>query len=139
MVKVRNLRAGEFLPAPLLDTGMPKLDPEWTWVITPTENDLPFAIVVCSYAGGWLVLWRLLSVQPLPQGVAPHWFLEAMPEILENAREKGCVGLFSLFADNRPTERKFARMFAQFGKIAPFTGSIGIAAMDAACSLRGKG
>jgi len=128
MVKVRKYVFGEFLPAPLLDTGMPFLDPEWVWVVTPEHNNLPFAIVVGSFAGGWLVLWRLLSVKPRPQGVAAHWFLEAMPKVFDNAKESGCVGVLSMFSDDKPNEARLARLFAKMGgHLLPFKGSVGMA------------
>lgn len=128
MVKVRNYRAGEFLPAPLLDTGMPFLDPGWTWAVTPQGSDLPFALVACSFAGGWLVLWRLLSVQPLPAGVSTHWFLEAMPRVFENARESGCVGLLTMLSDDRELEARLARLIVRYGgQLKPFRGSFGVA------------
>lgn len=127
MVNVRHYRAGEFLPAPLTDTAMPKLDAAWTWVVTPATVDLPFAIVVCSYASGWLVVWRLIALKPLPNLVSPHWFLEAFPKVLENARESGCVGLLSLLADDKETEVRLARLMCKMGgELVPFKGSLGV-------------
>jgi len=127
MVKVRNYRPGEFLPAPLLDIGTPVIDPEWCWVVTPESADLPFAIVVGAYAHGWFVLWRVISVHPLPKVVAPHWFLEAMPQILENAKRKGCVALVTLLGDQYPQEAKLARIILRLGgKILPAHGSLAV-------------
>ena len=127
MIRVRNYIRGEFLPAPLLNHGMPMLDPEWTWCVTPESSDLPFALVACSYAGGWLVIWRLLSVQPLPGHVVRHWFLEALPKVFENAREKGCVGVLSMFSDAQPVEQRLARLMVRIGgNMVPFKGSIAV-------------
>jgi len=127
MIQVRNYRLGEFLPAPLLDTGTPYIDPKWCWVVTPKETDLPFAIIVGSFAHGWFCLWRVLVVRPLPKLVSPHWFLEAMPKVLENARERGCVAMMTLFDDQRPQEVKLARIVLRMGgKLLPCRGSLAV-------------
>jgi hypothetical protein len=128
MVKVRMLRLGEEenLPAALREYGVPKLDHDWAYAVTPVDSDVPFAMVVTSYASGLLVVWRLISVQPLPQGVTRTWFLEASSLILESARSRGCVGVLSLFSDDRDIEQKLARLLIRFGgAVAPFKGSLG--------------
>jgi hypothetical protein len=128
MVKVRKYLHGEFLPLPLLDHGMPYLDPNWSWVVTPKDNDLPIALIVGSFAHGWLVLWRVLVVKPRPKNVAAHWFLEAMPKVFDNARESGCVGILTFLADDKLQEVKLARLLLRTGgKLLPFKGSVGFA------------
>ena len=136
MIHARNLRPGEqqTLPAALLDTGMPFLVPEWVWVVEPVSPlgpfapaPPPFALVVSSFAHGWLVLWRVLALSPLPPGIPLNWFLEAIPQVFAAARQRGCVGFLTLLADNRPEEVKMARIITRLvhGGIMPFQGSIG--------------
>ena len=135
-IQVRNLRLDEAatLPPALLDTGMPFLDPAWTWVVEPVSPLVPFgppprpfALLVTSFAGGWIVLWRLLAVSPLPPGMPLTWFLEAFPQVSAEARQRGCVGFMTLLADNRPEEVKMARIIAGMpgAALMPFQGSIG--------------
>ena len=140
-VQVRNLREGEvdILPPDLLDTGTPYLVPEWVWVVERAAlpsplgpfgppPPAPFAIVVCSFAHGWLVLWRLLSISPLPPGIPLNWFKEALPQVFAEARQRGCVGFLTFLADNRPAEAKMARIIARLagGTVLPFQGSMGV-------------
>ena len=134
-IHVRNLREGEesTLPPVLRDHGMIYLVPEWAWVVEP-PNPLgpfvpappPFALIVTSFAHGWLVLWRILSITPLPSTVPLNWFLEALPQVFSAASARGCVGFLTLLADNRPQEVKMARIVARLAKggIMPFQGSI---------------
>jgi len=137
-VHVRNLREGEAntLPPALLDHGMPFLDPQWVWLVEP-PNPLgpfapvappPFALVVASFAHGWLVLWRVLALSPLPSAIPLNWFLEAIPQVFAAARQRGCVGFLTLLADNRPEEVKMARIIQRLdgAKILPFQGSMGV-------------
>jgi hypothetical protein len=143
-IRVRNLREGEAstLPAALLDTGMLYLVPEWVWVVemavpisplgpfTPPSSfppPAPFAIVVASQAHSWLVLWRILTISPLPLSVPLNWFLEAIPQVFEQARIRGCAGFVTILSDDRPQEVKLARIIARLAKggIMPFQGSIG--------------
>jgi hypothetical protein len=136
-IHVRNLREGEqqTLPVALLDTGMPFLVPEWVWVVEPVSllgpfdpvQPQPFAIVVCSFAHGWLVLWRVLALSPLPPAISLNWFLEAIPQVFAEARLRGCVGFLTLLADNQPAEAKMARIITRLAKggIVPFQGSLG--------------
>ena len=134
-IRVRNLREGEqtTLPAALLDTGMPYLVPEWVWIIESAEHYGPFALIVTSFAHGWLVLWRILSLFPLPPGIPLTWFLEALPQVFAEARVRGCVGFLTLLADNRPEEVKMARIITRLahGGILPFQGSIGAGPLGA--------
>ena len=140
-VHVRNLREGEqaTLSAALLDTGMPYLVPEWAWVVELTASDdpiailtkppsAPFAIVIASFAHGWLVLWRIIALSPLPSGIPLNWFLEALPQVFAAARARGCVGFLTLLADDRPEEVKMARIILRMakGRILPFRGSMGV-------------
>ena len=149
-IQVRNLRAGEqaSLPAALRDTGAPYLVPEWVWVVERAAlpsplgpfgppPPAPFAIVVCSFAHGWLVLWRLLSISPLPPGIPLNWFKEALPQVFAEARLRGCVGFLTLLADNRPAEVKMARIIASLpgATLLPFQGSLGVGSLSEA----GKG
>lgn len=138
-IRVRNLREGEqsSLPPALLDTGMPYLVPAWVWVVEPASlpsllgpfapTPPPFAIIVTSFAHGWLVLWRMIAISPLPPGIPLTWFKEALPQVSAEARARGCVGFLTLLADNRPAEVKMARIIMQMtnGGLLPFQGSIG--------------
>jgi hypothetical protein len=147
VVHVRNLRKGEqaSLPSALLDTGMPYLDEQWTWVVEAAgpprrgvgsaatgELDTPFALVVASFAHGWLVLWRLLAVSPLPPTAPLNWFTEAHPLIFAEARRRGCVGFLTLLADDRPEEVKLARIAVRLagGTLIPFQGALGVGTLD---------
>lgn len=111
-VRVRNLQEGEFvtLPQVLQGTGMPYIVPAWAWVIEADGHPGPFALVVASFAHGWLVLWRLLAISPLPSTVPLNWFLEAHPQVFEIARRRGCVGFLTLLDDSRPEEAQMARI-----------------------------
>ena len=138
MIHARNLRPGEqqTLPAALLDTGMPFLVPEWVWVVEPVSvlgpfdpiQPQPFALIVTSFSHGWLVLWRVLALSPLPPAIPLNWFLEAIPQVFAAARQRGCVGFLTLLADNRPEEVKMARIIQRLdgAKILPFQGSMGV-------------
>ena len=137
MIHVRNLRKDEqqTLPAALLDTGMPFLVPEWVWVVEPVSilgpfdpvPPQPFALIVTSFSHGWLVLWRVLALSPLPPAIPLNWFLEAFPQVFAEARLRGCVGFLTLLADSRPQEVKMARIITRLAKggIVPFQGSLG--------------
>ena len=134
--RVRNLRSDEAatLPPALLDTGMPFLDPEWVWVVEPTSPlgpfapRAPFALIVTSFCHGWLVLWRILAVSPLPSGVPLNWIKETLPQVFAQARLRGCVGFLTFLADNRPEEVKLARIVQMFpgSTLLPFQGSMGV-------------
>jgi hypothetical protein len=114
---------------------MPFLVPEWVWVVEPVSilgpfdpvPPQPFALVVCSFAHGWLVLWRVLALSPLPSAKSLNWFLEAIPQVFAEARQRGCVGFLTLLADNQPAEAKMARIITRLAKggIVPFQGSLG--------------
>ena len=133
-IQVRNLREGEAatLPPALQNHGMPFLVPEWTWVIEPVSllgpfaPPAPFAIIVASFSHGWLVLWRILALSPLPPGIPLNWFLEAHPQVFVEARSRGCVGFLTLLADDRPAEAQMARIAVRLagGTILPFHGSM---------------
>ncbi len=136
-IHVRNLREGEAssLSPALLDTGMPFLVPEWIWVVEPpnplgpfsSSPPAPFALIVTSFAHGWLVLWRVLAVSPLPSSISLNWFLEALPQVFAEARARGCVSFFTLLSDSKPEEVKMARIVQRLAgaAILPFQGSIG--------------
>jgi hypothetical protein len=130
VINVRNLREGEqaTLPPVLLDTGTPYLVPEWAWVVERVGQDAPFAIIVASFSHGWMVLWRILAISPLPSGIPLNWFMEALPQVFAEARKRGCVGFMTFLADNRPAEAKMARIIARLagGTVLPFQGSIGV-------------
>jgi len=138
-VQVRNLREGEvdILPPDLLDTGTPYLVPEWVWVVETIGQVAPFALVVASFCHGWLVLWRILAISPLPPGIPLNWFKEALPQVFAEARLRGCVGFLTLLADNRPAEVKMARIIASLpgATLLPFQGSLGVGLLSEA----GKG
>lgn len=136
-VRVRNLREGEAdsLPLSLLDTGMPYLDPPWVWIVEAEVEtfDLstppaPFALIVTSFAHGWLVLWRVLAASPLPPAIPLTWFMEALPQVFAEAAKRGCVGFLTLLADDRPAEARMARIVASLPgcSILPFQGSMGV-------------
>lgn len=141
-IHVRNLREGEesTFPPALRDTGMIYLDCPWIWVVESLAPPsplgpfapafpppAPFALVVTSFAHGWLVLWRVLAISPLPSQAPLNWFLEALPQVFAAARARGCVGFVTLLADDRPEEVKIARIILRLtkGGIVPFHGSIG--------------
>ena len=128
MIRVRNLRPGEAstLPPELLDTGMPFLDEPWTWVVEADGCPTPFAIIVAAFAGGWLVLYRLLAISPLPSTVPLNWFLETHPQVFDEARLRGCVGFLTLLSDERPEEAQLARIATRLagGTVIPWWGSM---------------
>jgi len=134
-IQVRNLREGEepTLPPDLRDHGMPYLVEQWVWVVEPTSPlgpfapPAPFAIIVTAFCHGWLLLFRILALSPLPSGIPINWFLEALPQVFAEAHERGCVGFLTLLADDRPAEVKMARIILRMAKggIMPFQGSIG--------------
>ena len=128
-IHVRNLREGEAatLPTELLNTGMPFLDCPWVWVVESSAYSGPFALIVTSFAGGWLVWWRLLALSPLPSTIPLNWIMEALPQVFAEARKRGCVGFLTLLADNRPEEVKMARIIAGMpgATLLPFQGSMG--------------
>lgn len=144
-VQVRNLRLGESLPNDLLDTGTPFLDPEWCWVVEPASllgpfaPSQPFALVVASFAHGWLVLWRVLAISPIPDGIPLNWFLEAFPQVFAEARLRGCVGFLTFLADNRPAEVKLARIIQQLpgAALLPFQGSMAVGPTACVENLKG--
>jgi hypothetical protein len=114
---------------------MPYLVPEWAWVVEAGEeaegrstSSLPFALVVTSFSHGWLVLWRVLAISPLPPTIPLTWFMEALPQIFTTAAERGCVGFLTLLSDNRPEEVKMARIIAALpgAAVLPFSGSMGV-------------
>jgi len=157
-IQVRNLREGEAdtLPPTLLNHGMPYLDPQWCWVVESAPPDDPpddpspisiltaphtpppapppasFALVVCSFAHGWIVLWRILSLSPLPPEIPLNWIMEALPQVFAEAASRGCVGFLTLLADNRPEEVQLARIVAALpsATLLPFAGSMGVGRLD---------
>ena len=124
MTTVRNMRQGEQIPFTLQELGVPYLDHEWVWVV----GEPVFAIFVCSFAHGLLVLWRVKRLDPLPLTVSRNWFLEAVPQIFQNAEKRGCVGILTMLEDNKKAETKIARLISRYhGKLVPFQGCLGIA------------
>lgn len=132
-VRVRNLREGEAagLPPALRGHGLPYLVPEWAWVVE-TPDHTTFALIVGSFAHGYLVLFRVLAISPLPPGTPLTWFMEALPQVFSEARARGCVGFVTLLADNRPREVKLARIISRMAgaAIMPFQGSVGVGLFD---------
>lgn len=130
MIRVRNLVEGEFatLPAELLNTGTPFIDPQWAWVVEADDSPSPFALVVTSFSHGWLVLWRVLAVAPLPSSIPLNWVMEALPQVFDAAVARGCVGWLTFLADDRPQEAKLARIVASLpgASLLPFQGSMGV-------------
>ena len=121
---VRNMRVREQIPFTLEELAVPYLDEEWAWVV----GEPVFAIFVCSFAHGLLVLWRVKRLDPLPPTVSRNWFLEAVPQIFQNAEKRGCVGILTMLEDNKEMETKLARLLIGFGgKLVPFRGCLGIA------------
>ena len=146
IIRVRNLRLGEAatLPPALLDHGMPYLDEQWVWVVEmvatndpalpalPALPAPPFALLVCSFAHGWLLLWRLLSISPLPSTAPLNWIMTALPQIFAAARMRGCVGFVTFLSGGQPQEVKLARIITRLGRgrrgtggTLPFSGVIG--------------
>jgi len=130
VIHARNLREGDqyTLPPDLQNHGMPYLVPEWAWVVEAEEQPTPFALVVASFSHGWLVLWRVLAISPLPPTIPLTWFMEALPQIFTTAAERGCVGFLTLLSNDRPEEVKMARIIAALpgAAILPFSGSMGV-------------
>lgn len=114
-----------FLPLPLRNHGFPFLDPAWTWVV---EHDgRAIALVVCSYANGMLIFWRILAI-PEAKRVQRTWFMDALPQVLSNARQRGCVGYLTMLEDHHPACVKLARIIASTdGVLFPFVGTLGAA------------
>jgi len=141
-IHVRNLREGDVdaLPSALRDTGMFYLVPEWTWIVGVEGSSEPFAIVVTSFCHGWLVLWRLITVSPLPPEIPLNWIKEAFPQVFAEARARGCVGFLTLLADNRPEEAQIARIVTRMagGKALPFQGVMGCGLLTGSGEEDGK-
>jgi hypothetical protein len=147
----------DLLPPALRNHGMAYLIPEWAWVVesvppapaapptlptdpisiltrepvsaspSPAPAPAPFALIVASQAHSWLLLWRILTISPLPSTIPLTWFMEAVPQVLAEAARRGCVGFVTLLADDRPEEVKMARIILRLsgGGLLPFQGSIG--------------
>jgi hypothetical protein len=100
---------------------MPYLVEDWAWVVEADDYPTPFTLVVTSFAHGWLVLWRVLAISPLPSIVPLTWFLEALPQVFAEARARGCVGFLTLLSEDRPEEAKLARIVvsATGGQVMP--------------------
>jgi hypothetical protein len=117
-----------FLPLALRDHGFPYLDTEWCWIVE--HEGRAIAIVVCSFAHGMLILWRILATQDAKR-VQRTWFLDALPQILSNAKQRGCVGYLTMLEDHHPACVKLARIMARTGgALKPFVGTLGVAAID---------
>lgn len=114
-----------FLPLELRAHGFPFLDPEWCWVVEHKEKAI--ALIVCSFAHGMLIFWRVLSV-PGAKSVCRSWFLQSLPIVLDNARQRGCVGYLTMLEDHHPACAKLARIIsATGGVLIPFIGTLGAA------------
>jgi hypothetical protein len=113
---------------------MPYLVPEWAWIVEqasplgPLAPSAPFALIAGSFCHGWLLLFRVVAISPLPPAIPLTWFMEALPQVFAEARSRGCVGFLTLLADNRPEEVKIARIVAGLPgcSILPFQGSMGV-------------
>ena len=111
-------------PPELRDWGFPYLDREWTWVIE--VDSTPIALVICSFAGGMLVIWRILSTSSAKR-VESTWFWASLPKILDNARLRGCVAYLSMFDDAHESETQLARILTRAGGVLkPFKGMLGV-------------
>lgn len=132
LVSVRQLTRIEALdpsslPLSLQPHGFPYLDPEWAWIVEHSE--VPIALIVTSFAHGMLVIWRVLSTAKA-KSVSGAWFLASLPIILDNAKQRGCVGYLSMFEDSHPSEPKLARIMSRSGGvIRPFVGTLGVGAI----------
>jgi hypothetical protein len=114
-----------FLPLPFRAHGFPFLDPNWTWIVEHEERAI--AIIVCSYANGMLIFWRILST-PEANRVQRLWFMDSLPLVLSNARQRGCVGYLTMLEDHHPACVKLARIVARTGGVLiPFIGTLGAA------------
>jgi hypothetical protein len=114
-----------FLPLPLRAHGFPYLDPYWCWIVE--HEGRAIALIVCSFAHGMLVFWRILSVPEAPS-VFRTWFLDSLPQLLSNARQRGCVGYLTMLEDRHPACVKLARIVAKTGGVLiPFVGTLGAA------------
>jgi hypothetical protein len=114
-----------FLPPALRLHGFPFLDPEWCWVVEYEGRAI--ALTVCSFAHGMLIFWRILST-PEAMCVCRSWFYRALPIVLDNARQRGCVGYLTMLEDHHPACVKIARIVARTGGVlVPFIGTLGAA------------
>lgn len=114
----------ELLPHELRSFQFPSLIPEWCWVVEKFGE--PLALIVTSPVHGVLFVWRVLATAAARNHST--WFLSALPVILDNARERGCVGYGTFLHDDRPVEAKLARIMLKHGAaLEPWVGSIAIA------------
>jgi hypothetical protein len=112
-----------FLPAALRAHGCPILDPEWCWVVE--HENKAIALLVTSKAHGMLIFWRILSTPEAPR-VFRTWFLDSLPQVLSNAKQRGCVCYLTMLEDHHPACRKLARIVAATGGVLiPFVGALG--------------
>lgn len=117
-----------FLPFPLRPHGFPWLDPEWCWVVEYENRAI--ALIVCSFAHGMLVFWRILSTDDAKR-VRRTWFLDSLPTVLSNAKQRGCVGYLTMLEDHHPACAKLARIVARTGGVLiPFIGTLGAGQID---------
>jgi hypothetical protein len=115
----------ELLPYELRNFQFPYLVPDWCWVVE--ENGFPIALVVTSFAHGILMFWRVLSTAKGSR----NWFLAALPRILENATQRGCLGYGTFLHDDRPAEVQIARILQKNGAVLkPLTGTQAIGTME---------
>lgn len=158
------------LPVALQNHGMPYLDEPWAWVIESVNQavsleadsavpgrqtitqlspvalplnhsaPVPFALVVCSFAHGWLVLWRVIAISPLPPEIPLTWFKEALPQVFAEARARGCVGFLTLLSDDRPAEAQMARIITKVagGTTLSFQGVMGVGLLAEAGAEEGS-
>lgn len=117
-----------FLPLPLRQHGFPFLDPAWTYIVE--HENRPIALVACSYANGMLIFWRILAM-PEARRVQRTWFMDSLPLVLSNARQRGCVGYLTMLEDYHPACVKLARIVQRTGGVLlPFVGTLGVARID---------
>jgi hypothetical protein len=125
---LRNLTAAEaecltLLPPELREVGWPKPDPAWIWVVENHRG--PIALVMGSYVSGVCVFWRILTTASAKANI--NWALAAFPSLLENIRDRGCVGYAAFFHDSKPEEAHLARLMVKAGGVVePFNGSLSV-------------
>jgi hypothetical protein len=116
-----------FLPLALRAHGFPYLDPNWCWIVEHEQRSI--ALIVCSFAHGMLIFWRVLSV-PEAKSVFGTWFLDSVPQVLSNARQRGCVGYLTMLEDRHPACNKLARILAKSGGgMVPFVGVMAVGSL----------
>lgn len=115
----------ELLPPELRAFQFPYLVHDWCWVVE--HEGQPIALVVTSAVHGVLFIWRVLATASAKREHST-WFLVSIPQILENAKVRGCLGYGAFLHDDRECETQLARILQRNGAtLEPWVGSVAIA------------